>query len=945
MSVRWKKRSIALVTTMLVPFVVGKDVVVLAEVIADTTATSEATTETTPSDDQEMTSTQTTEASSQTTNTETTSTTETVPETTTTESTETVSTTEASTEESNEATQESTTTESTTESTDTTASTEASTEEATEESTEDVQQPRTNYSIDEIVNSAPAGMRIQNILQTPSVSKDGFQNKAEVVTNEATNTDVVFITKDQANQLGILWSDKNYKMDVTKDFEIDMKMYFGDEGDNASDGMTFTIHNPGDDPAAYDENGQTIVSGSAGGSLGVMGRSEKGSDKPWQMAVPNSFSIEFDTHVNEGGLDRGIYGNNKKNGFHIANYYPAEKSSFETGWNKAPALYHDGPIYYKKGSSPSDGQWHDFSVRYTADNQQLNYQFDGNAQSTTLDLDKLNLESAENNSLVYWGFTGATGSQSSPQALVFTHITDFGNETTKVAATTQSANVLLGAQADQIDAKDFVKSVEFGGETLKPEDYFATFEDAPSTNRLGEAQAQVKVTLKNNTTKTAVADTTANVVWGDSLVALTDDEKQTRASISLLPDGEAPYLIATQGNGWSQEPLASEIAVNVYRNQHAQPLLTVNGAATDTPEALAQTLNQQFQAMPSRYGDVLGFQTSQKGNNQQGSNTWVSRDNQLVKEATGFDEALYELTPKGYQLLQVNHLTAQQQVEVPLGIKEAELIKQLLPVPEDLQDQGFTLTYHKTKGAIVGPQTGIITVTQPLATGGTFAYDYPVSYTISSQIKEQAVEQNNPENVLQATSTTDFAYADAFTPQPEKYLEKAGELYRYVGYDDGETFHKGLPEPVSQGAFEYTYQYELADQYIDITLPVEMVFGTYDHTQAIESKQYTIQNNSPDMATQVILEDFVKVQSDVTLLGPDDPEPTKETKSAKLNLLVNEQLAIPGMNEDTAEQAIGVVQPQGELQLALNGQYFGPKTETQLVNYQTKLKFKATVDH
>lgn len=283
-----------------------------------------------------------------------------------------------------------------------------------------------NNSIDKIVETAPKGLRTDGIFNIPNISKNGYNNMAKIITNQNTNTDIVFITQNTKNQLGAIWSDKNYKLNINKNFHMSMKMYFGTQGDDAADGMTFTIHNPGKNNNAYDENGQAQVIGDPGGSLGVMGRAIEKKDKPWEQSVQNSFTIEFDSHLNSKGLDRGIYGQNHNNGFHIADYYPAKKDSYESS-AIGPALFHGDAIVYQKGSSPADGQWHDFSINYIAKTHELSYTFDDKTKNTILDTKSLNPTTAENNSLMFWGFTGSTGSQSSPQAVVFTELPDLGD--------------------------------------------------------------------------------------------------------------------------------------------------------------------------------------------------------------------------------------------------------------------------------------------------------------------------------------------------------------------------------------------------------------------------------------------------------------------------------------------------------------------------------------
>ncbi|WEG73102.1 lectin-like domain-containing protein [Vagococcus intermedius] len=303
-------------------------------------------------------------------------------------------------------------------------------------------------TIEDIVATAPPGLRTTDLFNMPKSKHDGIENKASVMTNKATNTDIVVITPDAGEQIGVIWSKKTYKLNIKKDFKIRAKMYFGNKGTKAADGMTFTLHNPGKDQGSYDENGDAIVMGNAGGSLGVMGRANNKNDKPWEMAVQNAFAIEFDSHVNGSGLDKGIPNKN----FHIASYYPAEQNYYAN--NSGHTLTHDGLIKFAPSRHQSDGKWHDFEIDYKVETQKLTYIYDGQSQTVSLKSELLDLSSAENNSMMYWGFTGATGGDSTTQAVVFEELPDLGNTSNK-----QDVKKVINNQEESVDnTSDSVQS-------------------------------------------------------------------------------------------------------------------------------------------------------------------------------------------------------------------------------------------------------------------------------------------------------------------------------------------------------------------------------------------------------------------------------------------------------------------------------------------------------
>lgn len=73
-------------------------------------------------------------------------------------------------------------------------------------------------------------------------------------------------------------------------------------------------------------------------------------------------------------------------------------------------------------------KWHDFKIDYNAQSGALVYKFDGRvSQQTILDFDKLNMETAEDESLLFWGVTAATGKRATSHAVVFTELPNLGS--------------------------------------------------------------------------------------------------------------------------------------------------------------------------------------------------------------------------------------------------------------------------------------------------------------------------------------------------------------------------------------------------------------------------------------------------------------------------------------------------------------------------------------
>lgn len=359
--------------------------------------------------------------------------------------------------------------------------------------------------VKEVIESAPKGLRLYDLMQKANTNNNN-ENHAQVVTNDSNNTDVVIITDDNGGQAGAIWSKEGYRIDLRRSFHLKMKVYLGNKGKDAADGITFTMHNDPDKGNAIGHDGQSL------GAMGEFNKSKK--TQPWTKGsgvIENSFSIEFDTHLNNdktsSDSDRGI---NNDVEYHMAMYYPNLEGSYYKQGEGKYSLKHNifgirkgvapGSVgsnlnkkdeyinrdFLKLGEkqSPADGEWHDFRLDYervevdtkngdfcddipkeqrSKYSYRLSYTFDGqtyefyenkNKQATdklknhhdnhSLELNRLGVtpdpsdnyelykdetELTGDNPYVYWGLTGATGNESSVQAVVFTELPDLGAPT------------------------------------------------------------------------------------------------------------------------------------------------------------------------------------------------------------------------------------------------------------------------------------------------------------------------------------------------------------------------------------------------------------------------------------------------------------------------------------------------------------------------------------
>ncbi|EME8208283.1 hypothetical protein L1X85_001915 [Enterococcus faecium] len=268
-------------------------------------------------------------------------------------------------------------------------------------------------SVNDVILNAPDGTSLADAFNLVPV---GSNSHATIAKNKNGN-DVCVLTDDNRDQSAALWSATNYQLDLNKDFDTKMKLYLGNKGSYAADGITFTLQN--------DPRGNNAFSSSTeGGALGVYSSQEaRNSTEAAQEALQNSFSIEFDTHQNEGkgnAYDETSH-DYKPGPNHIAATMPGNPETYDV-YSRWPTqkvkVRHNlltEPINLPNGSL-SNGQWHDFEVHYDHITEQITYVFDG--QSRVCNLPRTVFSS----DYVYWGFTGTTGDDSNVNAVVFSEL-------------------------------------------------------------------------------------------------------------------------------------------------------------------------------------------------------------------------------------------------------------------------------------------------------------------------------------------------------------------------------------------------------------------------------------------------------------------------------------------------------------------------------------------
>ncbi len=352
------------------------------------------------------------------------------------------------------------------------------------------------------LRTTPQGIRLKDYF-VPGTS---LNNHAEIVDSQnaaVQDTQAVKIT-DGKGQVGSIWStdDNTFRLDEPQ--TVSMWLYFGgrDYVDpniaQTGDGMAFVLQNDPRGTSATTRLPDSLHPGDTlGETLGVWGADTdpKASvpDKIAASAIQKSWAIEFDSFVNKSNTfemagkwdsfdaDQGL------DFPHIAANYPGNTNSYQSNeitqdvsdffghllGEKETAYYtslkHKGLIQGDTFQFLSNQKWHHFTLHY---NPQVNgdtskahitYAFDDKDPQTgsdshkreaTFDLDKSEIDNGKHEA--QWGFTGATGSLSENNLVVFDQVPDLVDVSadTRMTNVTQNTNV---SQTKKVREGDQVK--------------------------------------------------------------------------------------------------------------------------------------------------------------------------------------------------------------------------------------------------------------------------------------------------------------------------------------------------------------------------------------------------------------------------------------------------------------------------------------------------------
>lgn len=521
------------------------------------------------------------------------------------------------------------------------------------------------------------------------------------------------------------------------------------------------------------------------------------------------------------------------------------------------------------------------------------------------------------------------------------------------------AQFILGQYTNNFDYKNFIQEVKVGNKTLNRDEYNTQLLSKIDNEMLYIGKTGVRLRVSSAQSNNVVENTIlVNVNWGQSIafggIEIPNLPAWRTAGVYTLQLEEKPQIVATPGN---REGLDSQIHYyftneDYYKVDYFNMRTSRKIKDTDKGDKSVTAQGQQYPREPVNqwgrvdvnYGDIIRSFAAEKDRH------WVYEGDEQKQSFArkNNDYVYYEITKQGYSLLEINRLNTKK-VKVPVNSSKEYLDSIKASFFTNLDSNKINVMgFSKYPDTSKPTSSGTLEVSEKLTTGKTITYSYEVTIGTTFTIREQAVDEKN--NPLSKEKITVLDSTDAYQPKPDKFLDNNGTIYKYFGYsytNDSNSQQEtivGMPNQTFRSNTKIKYFYRNTDKLINVTLPTDLVFGTYNSPKKVTAKNYQIRNNSEELKTNVIFEKFEKVHSNVKLLSNTEKEPNKEENSAKLNLLIDNQPAIKGLNEATQSQEIKELAPQSATNISIDGQYYGKMSEKNIVEYKTKLKFKALAD-
>jgi hypothetical protein len=311
----------------------------------------------------------------------------------------------------------------------------------------------------------------------------GVKNAGSVQGEEGHN--YVQINDGQKDSSGAVWFNKS--LSFSKSFHLEMAFCI-DQKDNDSDGLAFVLQT----------NGKTSIANDTGPTIGVWSNFNKEDGKTLNAgAILNSFAIEFDTFYNNTEKDHSMDLNveSSSSEHHIAWAFPGSEASYDIK-NYSGFLYSTNQKVLKHNNvvvvdDLSDSKWHTFTVDYTEDgaNSVLRYEvpdFQVNVTIPVNDTFKTNLGISDNQTPVYFGFTGANGGYAQNKAVSFVNVEGLVDIEMRTGVLRQNESIpFLDTGNPESQTDEIIESTK--------EVYYVTSIDYKNTSVLPELDTGIKL--------------------------------------------------------------------------------------------------------------------------------------------------------------------------------------------------------------------------------------------------------------------------------------------------------------------------------------------------------------------------------------------------------------------------------------------------------------------
>ncbi|MGN5996931.1 hypothetical protein ACP6MK_06915 [Enterococcus faecalis] len=342
-------------------------------------------------------------------------------------------------------------------------------------------------------------------------------------------------------------------------------------------------------------------------------------------------------------------------------------------------------------------------------------------------------------------------------------------EDEKLTADPVSQKTSLGRDISNLDYSKFVTNVKLGNQLLSSDQYKVELINSLATDSIGIRTAQIRVTLKSDTSKAVEVDVPVEVVWGNSIVFGSYDHQsngRTSAAFTLYTES-TPTIVASQGKNndnlaihsyFSNQQyytfnwfnLSNKQILKIDESNNGDKYIKASGNELKK-DKLKEWGTAQNQAV--NYGDIVrAWQTETTKN-------WLYENEQKQAYNDHKKSVYYEITKSGYRPLHFNQLTPKTG-KIPIYSTNQYLDEHVtdyidLTGYSNINVKGFA-EYPDTTSS--GDKRAKILVEETLTTGKKVQYEYDVTinvepgtltYTVPKTLTFKEFTKSKSEQIVQ----------------------------------------------------------------------------------------------------------------------------------------------------------------------------------------------------